>query len=107
MPLSLPLQVPWPPLSLLAVLVPLPLAALLMFSFASTRRWQPAGKHVLVTGGSSGLGLALAELLASRGASVTLVARNQERLDQAKARVQVRGTLGVERARLGAAARPC
>ena len=48
MPLSLPLQVPWPPLSLLAVLVPLPLAALLMFSFASTRRWQPAGKHVLV-----------------------------------------------------------
>ncbi|HEY9077177.1 MAG TPA: SDR family oxidoreductase [Anaerolineaceae bacterium] len=38
------------------------------------------GKSVLITGGSSGIGLALAEDLASVGAIVTILARNQERL---------------------------
>lgn len=43
----------------------------------------------LLTGGSSGLGMSLAELLASKGAHVTIVARNQERLDTALALVKV------------------
>ncbi len=40
-------------------------------------------KHVVITGGSSGLGLALAHLLAARGARITLMARNRARLDNA------------------------
>ena len=42
-----------------------------------------AGAHALVTGGSSGIGLATAQLLASRGAAVTVLARDQARLDAA------------------------
>ena len=42
------------------------------------------GKHVLITGGSKGIGRAAAEYCLTLGASVTLVARDQESLDQAK-----------------------
>jgi 3-dehydrosphinganine reductase len=38
------------------------------------------GAHVLVSGGSSGIGLATARLLAERGATVTLLARDATRL---------------------------
>ena len=39
-----------------------------------------AGRHVVVTGGSRGIGAAVARELASRGASVTLVGRDAARL---------------------------
>jgi 3-dehydrosphinganine reductase len=48
------------------------------------------GKHVVVTGGSSGIGLATAELFAARGADVTLVARDVERLEIAREAVAQR-----------------
>jgi 3-dehydrosphinganine reductase len=41
------------------------------------------GKHVVVTGGSSGIGLATAELFARRGADVTILARDVARLEAA------------------------
>lgn len=41
------------------------------------------GQHIVVTGGSSGIGLVTAQLLASRGARVSLIARRQELLDEA------------------------
>lgn len=44
-------------------------------------------KHVVITGGSSGLGLALAKEVAARGAMVTLIARNKEKLETAKAEI--------------------
>jgi 3-dehydrosphinganine reductase len=50
------------------------------------------GAHVLVTGGSSGIGLALAERCAGRGASVSVVARDPERLEAARARIAAAGT---------------
>ncbi|BFZ12516.1 hypothetical protein BsWGS_15554 [Bradybaena similaris] len=42
------------------------------------------GAHVLVTGGSSGIGKALAIQAAKQGARVTLVARNKDKLKEAK-----------------------
>lgn len=41
--------------------------------------------HAIITGGSSGIGLATAKLLAARGVSVSLIARNLERLKAAEA----------------------
>lgn len=45
------------------------------------------GKRVVVTGGSSGIGLALAKRVASQGASVAIVARNAEKLEAARAAI--------------------
>ena len=50
-----------------------------------TRDHFYSGKHVLITGGSSGIGKELARLLIASGASVTLVARNPDRLNAAAA----------------------
>ena len=49
------------------------------------------GAHVVVTGGSSGIGLATACLVARRGASVSLMARDTRRLGQAAERVRASG----------------
>lgn len=49
------------------------------------------GKHVLITGGSRGLGLALARELAGRGARLTLVARTRGDLETAAAELRGRG----------------
>ncbi|MGZ3198521.1 MAG: SDR family NAD(P)-dependent oxidoreductase [Croceibacterium sp.] len=43
------------------------------------------GQHIVVTGGSSGIGLVTAQLLASRGARVSLIARRKDLLDEAVA----------------------
>jgi 3-dehydrosphinganine reductase len=43
-----------------------------------------AGKQVVITGGSSGVGKELARLLLARGAHVTLLARDREKLDVAR-----------------------
>jgi 3-dehydrosphinganine reductase len=40
--------------------------------------------HAIITGGSSGIGLATAKLLVARGVSVSLIARNPERLEAAR-----------------------
>jgi NAD(P)-dependent dehydrogenase (short-subunit alcohol dehydrogenase family) len=50
-----------------------------------------SGRTALVTGASRGIGLALAELLGELGYSLTLVARNQERLAGAELRLKERG----------------
>ncbi|KAG1822049.1 oxidoreductase [Suillus subaureus] len=49
----------------------------------SSKKWSPKGLHVYITGGSQGLGLGLAKLLARKGAHVSIVARNQTKLDNA------------------------
>jgi len=43
--------------------------------------------HAVVTGGSQGIGLEVARLLAARGARVTIVARGRDRLDAALAHI--------------------
>jgi len=49
-----------------------------------------SGKHVVVTGGSSGIGLATAEAFAARGADITLIARDADRLLAAQQAVALR-----------------
>ncbi|KAL6309664.1 oxidoreductase [Sparassis latifolia] len=44
------------------------------------RKWDPRGLHCFVTGGSAGLGLSLAVALTKKGADVSIVARNEDRL---------------------------
>ncbi|KAG9310762.1 hypothetical protein JVU11DRAFT_8610 [Chiua virens] len=47
------------------------------------KKWDPKGKHIYITGGSQGLGLALAKILVKRGANLSIVARTQSKLDDA------------------------
>ena len=63
-----------------------------------------AGRAAIVTGASSGIGLAIARLLGEEGHAVTLAARRPEKLDAAAAQLQgegldvqaVAGNLGLE-----------
>ncbi|UUU26350.1 SDR family oxidoreductase [Streptomyces sp. DSM 40750] len=49
----------------------------------NARPMDIGSSHVIVTGGSSGIGLATARLLAARGARLSLIARGAERLEAA------------------------
>jgi len=46
-----------------------------------------SGRHVVITGGSTGIGRATAECIARAGGTVTLIARRQEPLDEAVAQI--------------------
>ncbi len=50
-----------------------------------------SGQVAIVTGGSDGIGLATAALLARRGAQVVICGRRQEMLDSAKAQIEAEG----------------
>ncbi len=65
-------------------------------------RKRPIGEQVIVvTGGSSGIGLATARLAAERGARVVLVARGEARLADACARIGVPGRVVTAQADVG------
>lgn len=53
-----------------------------------------AGRHALVTGGSKGIGYAIAQCLAEQGARVTLVGRGAEALERAAGSLAVHGQIG-------------
>lgn len=59
-----------------------------MVAVFSHSSWDPSGRHCYITGGSTGLGLALAILLTKRGADVSIVARNEDNLRKALAQLE-------------------
>jgi NAD(P)-dependent dehydrogenase (short-subunit alcohol dehydrogenase family) len=58
---------------------------------AGTLAAAVAGRHVLITGASSGIGQAAALSLAAAGAIPILVARNRERLEQTRSEIEAAG----------------
>lgn len=56
--------------------------------FSPRRNFRFHSKSVVITGGSRGLGLALAEASIAQGALVTLLARDQEELQRAKEQLE-------------------
>ena len=50
------------------------------------------GRNAIITGGSAGLGKAMAKEFVASGANVAIVARRQEVLDQAKAEIEKAGS---------------
>ena len=53
-------------------------------TWAANRRYRLHGKSVLITGGSRGLGIALARELSSRGAHIAIAARDEHELERAR-----------------------
>jgi NAD(P)-dependent dehydrogenase (short-subunit alcohol dehydrogenase family) len=53
------------------------------------------GRHAVVTGAGRGIGAAIARLLASRGAKVSLLGRNREALDEVAAGIGAQATFQV------------
>ena len=68
-------------------------ASVTILVLAYTMTWfrsgiKLSGKHVIITGGSEGLGLGLARELRLKGCRVTIIARTQSKLDQALAELR-------------------
>jgi NAD(P)-dependent dehydrogenase (short-subunit alcohol dehydrogenase family) len=68
-----------------------PLSAQALFNRPAAKPVDLAGKRVLITGSSSGIGEAAAEQFAGHGATVVVVARRQDLLDAVAARITTAG----------------
>lgn len=64
-----------------------------MIDFPSTPSFDLSGKRALITGASSGIGLACAVALAERGAEVVLAARREDTLREVADRMATQGWL--------------
>jgi NAD(P)-dependent dehydrogenase (short-subunit alcohol dehydrogenase family) len=56
--------------------------------------WSAAGRRVLLTGATDGIGLAAAEALAARGSQLAIVARDEAKAARAVARIEAAGGAG-------------
>lgn len=81
-------------LSLLSLVALLLLPGLLLLLLSLIVRPRPVriplkNRHVFITGGSSGIGLALAHRAAAEGARVSILARSQAKLEEAKQAIRL------------------
>ncbi|KDO36513.1 hypothetical protein CISIN_1g030328mg [Citrus sinensis] len=77
-------------LGFLVLLLPLTLLLLLyLIVRPKPVRIPIKDRHVFITGGSSGIGLALAHQAAKEGARVSILARSGEKLEEAKQSIQL------------------
>ncbi|CAK9139227.1 unnamed protein product [Ilex paraguariensis] len=79
-------------LAFLSLILLCPLSLLLFLYFIVKPRpvkIQIKNRHVFITGGSSGIGLALAHEAALEGAKVSILARNMEKLNEAKQSIKL------------------
>ncbi|XP_030536117.1 3-dehydrosphinganine reductase TSC10A [Rhodamnia argentea] len=79
-------------LSLLLLILLLPLSLLLLLSLIVRPRPVKIplkNRHVFISGGSSGIGLSLALRAAAEGARVSILARSQDKLEEAKQAIQL------------------
>src|SRR5438045_3608875 len=65
------------------------------WGFRRTRRYRLNGRVAVITGGSRGLGLAMARAFLHRGAKVALLARDPEALERARQLLAGSGTVFV------------
>ncbi len=69
---------------------------------SKVRNWTPdklpslAGKHYLITGGNSGIGLEAAKMLAQAGADITIACRNPAKAEAAQAEIDAAGNGAVD-----------
>ena len=74
----------------LFILIPLSLLVFLKFIVRPRPVKIPIkNRHVFITGGSSGIGLALAHRAASEGARVSILARSPDKLEEAKRAIRL------------------
>src|SRR5918994_3235863 len=66
-------------------------AAAVSYAMRQKRRIDFAGKTVVISGGSRGLGLELARGFADEGANIVLLARDEQRLKENSAELERRG----------------
>ena len=81
-------------MKLTSIVIPLGIAGLGAAAAGRAKQRTPftfKNRSVLITGGSRGLGLIMARLLAAEGARLTLLARGQAALDQAAEELTARG----------------
>ena len=67
----------------LGIVTAVVLTVAVLFSMLGRPRHRLKGRHAVITGGSEGIGLALAREMVLRGATVSLLARRQAKLDAA------------------------
>ena len=70
------------------IVVGLPVVGLIFSTLFLTPKFNYKGKHVMITGGSSGIGLEAAREYLRLGANVTIVARDLSRLKSAQIDLQ-------------------
>ena len=75
----------WNPFGRAAIVAVVFLGGVYLFSILAVPKIKYEGKHVLITGGSIGIGLEIAKEYVGKGANITIVARNETRLKEAQA----------------------